>query len=624
MEGPQRKLIDTVSPLLYDGDLMAAAKVLAEWSKTRQPTRMLDAKHLCQSLVDWCLQRDHYADAAMLLWTPNMFTPLPRSTQLIWDAIDGYSSIFLMGASSMSKSYSSGVYFMLDWLRDPEYTTVTVIGPTEDHLNRNLFSHLTRLHREATIQIPGTVGELYIGLDRRDQRGGISGVVMPRGPKAAGKLQGAKRFQRSVPHPQFGVQSRLRALLDEIENIPGSVWSDLDNLSSNIDAEAESVEGLKIVGAFNPKDITGPVAKRAEPPKSWKNIDLDGDEVWTSVRGWRVVRLDAEKSENVITGDQIFPGLQTKRGLETLVQSTGGIESAGYLTFGRAMYPGESMFYSVIPTTSLLDWEGNFVWLQKPRRVCGVDLALEGGDSAVAALGWYGTAIGMNLAPTPAHPQGRTVMFVNSAGNTINRPALQASHLRRLPKGPTMRMAANIREMCVEQGVMPEWLMLDRTGNGAGVHDVLRETWSPEVKGVNYSESASELKIIEEESDVARVLYDRVYSELWFAESKWFEFNLMKVDPSMDYRDDLYKQLIDRRYDPRVTCRVESKRDWRKRQSDDVSPNEADALGLLLHAVRIESKVVPSGLTSSSAHSYEEYDSNDPLPCDVTNTFEDL
>lgn len=139
MEGPQRKLIDTVSPLLYDGDLMAAAKVLAEWSKTRQPTRMLDAKHLCQSLVDWCLQRDHYADAAMLLWTPNMFTPLPRSTQLIWDAIDGYSSIFLMGASSMSKSYSSGVYFMLDWLRDPEYTTVTVIGPTEDHLNRNLF-----------------------------------------------------------------------------------------------------------------------------------------------------------------------------------------------------------------------------------------------------------------------------------------------------------------------------------------------------------------------------------------------------------------------------------------------------------------------------------------------------
>jgi hypothetical protein len=623
-EGPQRELIDAVALLLYEGAIMEAGTMLAKWAKTRKPTRMLDAKLLCQSLVDWCLVRDHYADAAKLLWTPNMFSPEPRSTQMIWDAIDTNSCIFLMGASSMSKSYSSGVYFMLDWLRDPEYTTVTVIGPTEDHLNRNLFSHLTRLHREATIPLPGTIGELFIGVDRRDRRGGLSGVVMPRGPKAAGKLQGAKRFQRSRPHPQFGVQSRLRALLDEIENIPGSVWSDLDNLTSNIDAEPDAVEGLKIVGAFNPKDISGPVAKRAEPAKFWKNVDLEEDEVWTSARGWRVVRLDAEKAENVLEGRLIYPGLQTARGLDKLRESTGGVDSAGYLTFGRAMFPGESMYYSVVPTTSLMEWEGEYIWLEKPRRVCGIDLALEGGDAAVAALGYFGTAIGINLSKSPAHPAGRTVMFENNKGQSISRPALQLTHLRRLPKAPTMEMARNVKALCVEQGVMPQWIMLDRTGNGSGVHDVLRETWSPEVRGINYSESASQLKLVEEEADVAKVLYDRVYSELWFGLSKWFEFSLMKVHPSMDYRDDLYRQLIDRRYDPRVTCRVESKRDWKKRQSEDISPNEVDAVGLLLHAVRMEAKIVPSGLTTSSSGVYEEHELDSPLPCDVTNTFEEL
>lgn len=598
---------------------MDAGILLSRFSGCKKPTRRQDASALCWSLVNWCLQRDHYADAAMLLWTPNMFTPLPRSTQMIWDAIDGFSFSFLMGASSMSKSYSCGVYFMLDWLRDPEYTTVTVIGPTEDHLNRNLFSHLTRLHREATIPLPGTIGELFIGLDRRDRRGGLSGVVMPRGPKAAGKLQGAKRFQRSKPHPVFGVQSRLRALLDEIENIPGSVWSDLDNLSSNVDPDPNEVEGLKIVGAFNPKDITGPVAKRAEPAKFWKNISLDADEVWTSARGWRVVRLDAEKSENVTTGEVVFPGLQTKHGLETLAMTSGGKDSAGYLTFGRAMFPDESMYYSVVPTTSLIDWEGEFIWAGKPKKALGVDLALEGGDAAVGTVGLFGTAVGVKLAPSPAHPSGKVVMFVNKAGNPINRPAAQAERQVRFPKAATMEMAAAIREFCVREGVMPDWVMLDRTGNGAGVHDVLKKTWSPDIRGVNFSERASDLKIVEEEIDVASVLYDRVYSELWFAVGKWCEFGLLKILGGLKETDVIYKQLIDRRYDPRVTCRVESKKDWKRRQSDDVSPNEADSLCLFLHAIRMTSRVVPSGLSLATGEDYIESDVVGALPIDPTN-----
>jgi hypothetical protein len=620
VDGPQRELIDRVALKLYDGDMMGGAHLCSSYSKSSKPARMAQAAELCWTLVDWCLQRDHYADAAKLLWTPNMFTPEPRSTQMVWDALDGYSFTFLMGASSMSKSYSCGVYFMLDWLRDPEYTTVTVIGPTEDHLNRNLFSHLTRLHRESTIPLPGTIGELFIGLDRRDRRGGLSGVVMPRGPKAAGKLQGAKRFQRSRPHPQFGVQSRLRALLDEIENIPGSVWSDLDNLSSNVDPDPNEVEGFKIVGAFNPKDITGPVAKRAEPPKLWKNVDLDTDEVWTSSRGWRVVRLDAEKCENVLQNKVLFPGLQTKHGLATLAKTSGGVDSAGYLTFGRAMFPGESMYYSVIPTTSLHDWEGTPIWVSKPRKVAGVDLALEGGDAAIMTIGLWGTAMGIEYPVSPRNPKGLKQMFVNSSGRSINRPALMAERQIRLPKAPTMEMAKAVREACIHEGVMPEWVMLDRTGNGAGVHDVLKTTWSPDIKGVNYSESSSDLKIIEEEEDVAYELYDRSYSEQWFAGGKWAEFGILKIQPGFLDADIIYKQLIDRRYDPRVKCRVESKRDWRRRQSEDVSPNEADSFLLLVHAVRMASRVVPSGLTTSEGGAYEgETESFAPLPVDSIN-----
>lgn len=619
-EPVRRQLLDQVAALLYEGDWLPAARQVADFTGVKSPRNNRDAVKLCWELVEWCLSRNHYADAARLLWRPNIFTPEPRSTQMVWDAIDGYCSIFLMGASSMSKSYSCGVYFMLDWVRDPDYTSVLVVGPTEDHLARNLFPHLTRLHREASLPMPGEVSEMFIGKDRRNQSAGICGVVIPRGPRAAGKLQGAKRFQRSAPHPQFGGRSRLRALLDEIENIPSGVWSDLDNLTSNIDSSPDSVEGLKIVGAFNPKDITSPVAQRAEPPQGWRKLDPDKDEVWTSKRGWRVARLDAEKSENVLQGKEVYPGLQTQIGLAKLAQSCGGKETAGYYTFGRALYPLETMFYAVVSPAVLTEWEGEYLWLAKPRPVAGVDVALEGVDTCTMALGWYGTAMGYKDA------DGKKVLWQTDNGISIARPALQLASFFRFPKGPTMVMAKAVREALEANGVLPQWAMLDRTGNGAGVHDVLRETWNPDIQGANGSESASNLKIIEEDLDIASVLYDRTYSEVWFALSKWFEFGLMKVMPGLPESEALHRELVDRRFEPRVKNRVEAKKDWRRRQSEDISPDYADAAGLLLHCVRKASRVVPSGVTTGGRGgvSPEMEGIFVPLPCDSASRFEDL
>jgi hypothetical protein len=619
----RKEFLDVVAEELYRGEWLSAGKIIAEFTKTRAPKNARSAIHTCWDLVKWCLERDHYADAARLLWRPNIFTPLPRSTQMVWDAIDGYCSVLLMGASSMSKSYSCGVLFALDWVRDPEYTTILVVGPTEDHLNRNLFPHLTRLHREATLPMPGEVGEMFIGLDRRNRSAGISGVVIPRGPRAAGKLQGAKRFQRSVPHPIFGGRSRLRVLLDEIENIPSGVWSDLDNLTSNIDV-AEGAEGLKIVGAFNPKDVTCAVAQRAEPEGGWKKLDPDKDEVWTSKRGWRVVRLDAEKSENVLENREIYPGLQTRNGLEKLAQSCGGKETAGYFTFGRALYPLESMHYSVVSPTVLSEWEGEFIWLTKPTPVAGVDVALEGVDTCMISLGYWGTSLGYLRPPDDLHPAGRKVLWKTDKGVSYVRPAVQISKIIRLPKAATVKMAQAIRRELELHGVRPEWAMLDRTGNGAGVHDVLRETWNPDIRGLNFSESASDFKILEEDLDIAKVLYDRVYSEVWFALSKWCEFGLMKVMPGLPEADSLYHELIDRRYDPRAKCSVEPKKIWRRRQSEDISPDYADSAGLLLHCVRAVSRVVPSAFTTG-AGGHNSADRPPPvLPIDSICRFDDL
>ena len=84
-----------------------------------------------------------------------------------------------------------------------------------------------------TIPLPGTVGKLFIGMDAKERKGSITGVVVPLGKKAAGRLQGVKRDPRKKPHHIFGKLSRMFVFLDEIANIPIGIWRDIDNVMSN-------------------------------------------------------------------------------------------------------------------------------------------------------------------------------------------------------------------------------------------------------------------------------------------------------------------------------------------------------------------------------------------------------
>lgn len=600
IDADRARLVRQVAGHLREEQRVEAARLVLDFSGLPVPKNFASEAAIMEplwALLQWCLSNDYYEEAAFLLWGPRLFNAKPRSTQMIWKAIRDSSQVLLIGASSMSKTFSAGVYFFLDWLRDPEYTSIKVVGPTEPHLSDNLFSHLVSLHRSSAIPLPGEIGDLFIGMDLRQRRSSIIGVVMPRGQAKAGKLQGVKRFPRKVPHPKFGRLSRLRILLDEIEKIPLGVWSDLDNVLSNI-GESGGEEGLKIVGAYNPSDLTLPVAQRAEPPSGWDSFDLETDETWTSRRGWSVVRLDAHKCENVVRGTEIFPGLQTKQGLEALARSAGGTDSPAYYTFGRGAYPPRGTNYGIIPPTLLSAAKGRFVWYDTPRSAAGIDLALEGGDMPTVALGLWGISTGVKIPPSTHFPNGREIAFQQP------RLALQLDRIFTLEPGDTISIARQIRSMAVNLRLSAEWIMLDSTGNGAGVRDLVKDIWSPEIRGVNYTESATRKKIMQEDADVPYDIYDRLYTELWFATRKWIEFGVLRIAPEVE-SEDLFTQLTSRLYKQQgKKAQIESKRNYSLRGFK--SPDKADALTLLVHAVRVASEVSPSmlGPTTEEADSF--------------------
>lgn len=616
----KRELVNRVSPLLHTGKTIDAARMVLEAAGRQDPIKdKTEAYNVLMPLLHYCLNNGGMEEAAELLWGPTLFTPKPESTKRVWRAFDDNDFILLMGAASMSKSYSMGVRLMLEWIRDPEYTTVQVIGPSENHLEDNLFSHLVELHRSSTIPLPGQIGKLFIGIDPRKRRGAIRGVVVPLGKKSAGRIQGTKRFPRKKAHPIFGVLSRMFIFLDEMVNIPKGIWKDIDNVLANATGDG----GLKVAGAFNPSDSQDEVGRRCEPIGGWGQFDADADFDWLSSRGWRVVRLDAKFSENVHAGKKIYEGLQTLEGFNLIIANSGGTDSQGYWTMARGCFPPIGVSMAVVPGGMLNKLKGEFIWQVTPDECAGIDLALQGKDSAYLAKGKFGIAAGIKLPPSLDFPKGIEIFFKDVRGRNAPRWALQLEALFKMPKGDGPTMAETIIKLCRQLSIKPEWVCLDKTGNGEVVYDLIKHNWSGAVHAVNYSESATDRKIMVEDTNTPYDLYDRIQSELWFAMKKFIEFDIMKCLPSVE-TSELYPQISGRWFRANgKKSKVEPKDDYQLRTSSR-SPDEADAVTLLVHAARLGAQVMFAMTPeNSTADGYEDDDFSSDRT-DVSNQFESL
>ncbi len=585
--GPLSDFVKDVALPLHLGNRATAANAVAEYlginDHTDKPVAVRNdqqANDLLSVFLQYLLDRQRYVDAATLLWTPSLFSGDPRSVRMIWDSVFRNVATAVPGASSMGKSYDLGVWCYLDWRRDPYYTNVQIVGPSEGHLERNLFSHLAKLHRNAAIPGPGELIQLGLTLDAVQRDSGIFGLVVPVGKRAAGRLQGVKVIPRAKAHPQFGKMSRLRVMLEEAENIPIGIWEDTVNILSN----ARGVEQFKMFAAFNPKDRNSPCAQRVEPVDGWNSVELETSEHWKSKRGWSVVRLDAYRSENVTTGQEVFAGLQTKEGLEISIKNAGGVGTAGYYTFARGWYPAQGVDLAVIPQHLMTDAYGIYEFAESPRMVGAVDVALEGGDSAIFAMGRLGLASGWRRPPVEGK-QSPLEIFKDQFGQPTRREVLQLDQLFTMPKGDTMKLVTEIKRICQGAYIKGSALGVDRAGNGAGVHDVLVATFSADVRGVNGSMSPTERKIMEEDQRLPADAYANLLSEIWFSTGKFLEFGFLKINPSIP-QDPLVSELTGRQFPHAgAKVKVESKKDYKSRGNK--SPDRADAVTILVFVARM-------------------------------------
>jgi hypothetical protein len=560
-----------------DNGIVYAAQYIIQHASDASPDAEVelsrkDAREIVLNFVQHLLNNDQFEAAATILWGPMVYDWRPMASRDTWRCLFEHDKLLIQGAGAMGKTFGAAAWFLLDWMRDPYYTCIKVVSLTAEHAQRNVFAAIKNFYTTALVKPEFDGAETLVKSIQanNDSKNGIHLVAVPKGDSGTGTLRGFHPSPRAKVDPIWGRMSRTHVVLDEAEEVPAGVWEGLQNILSAADTEGAKGR-IKIFAASNPKDRTSEFGKRCEPVRGWGSVDCEDDFEWESRDGWHVLRLDAARCENVIEKRIIFPGLQTHEGY-TAYESKG--KTAEYYTMARGFFPQEGIAMSIITPSMMDNSMGNVRFIGPVVPLAAFDLALEGNDSVVCSFGRFGLSDGW----TPM--SGQFIEFKSP------RTVLQLDSQITFPKAATLEQTYNIVKFCKNMKIAPNWLCVDRTGNGAGIHDSLKTLFGEEVLGVNYSWAATDTHILGDDSQKASELYNGVVTELLFGLAKYLEFEYLKISPGFR-NEHLVRQATGRRYmqKGKGMVRVESKKDYVKRTRQP-SPDALDSLSMLVFLMR--------------------------------------
>lgn len=482
-----------------------------------------EAIQVLQALEGNLAEAGRHAEVAVLLWGDGMFDSRPSVVRKVFEKVHNNHKLIILGGSSLSKTFSCGVYFYLEWRRDPYWTAVKLAAPSEDHLYTNLFSHLVALHRGAVIpmtdddanKVRVNETDLFISMADALPEMRIQGVLCKQNQISAGALRGHKpKPYRKPHHPKYGNSTRIFILIDECTQVSPGAFLDIATTEASIDPAMDTV---KIVMPCNPEGITYKIVEMAEPEDGWDPGQVDTLYEWTSKQGYPVLRLDGKRFENIVQRRTIYPRMLTYGAFLGFLKA--GEHSATYWAKGRGFPPLKDNAYTIIPPSWVQSQRGDPIYVGDVDNIAALDTALAGADKAILGVGRWGEAAGWTKA------NGEVEWFVNRADPTqrITKHVMVIDQLFQLPKtNSTVEIVQEVMGRCKQMGIPPENVVMDSGGNAAGVWSHAKSFWG-DVLGVSNGQAASETKVLSDDLLTAYEQYHLKATELWFAFKRWLD-----------------------------------------------------------------------------------------------------
>tara|TARA_R100001443_G_scaffold5616_6_gene14373 strand:- start:313 stop:1659 length:1347 start_codon:yes stop_codon:yes gene_type:complete len=403
----------------------------------------------------------------------------------------------------------------------------------------------------APIKIRDSIGNAAYVDERENliERAGLSLIAAEKSKtrEAVGKFIGIK-------------QKRVILIGDELSELSEAILNaGLTNLSKN--------PFFQMIGMSNPNSRFDAFGVWSEPKDGWESVDIQTADEWDTKWGGKYIRLDGERSPNVLLGETKYPWLPTAEKLEE-DRILLGTESRGYMRMIRAVFFDSDETTGIYAESELTNCGamGKIEWEGKPTMVAGIDPAFtNGGDRTILSIAEVGYA-----------RNGQYVcQFVDAVH--LNDDATNKA----VPR--TYQIVQQIIDHCKRKGVSPENVAVDATGAGAPFCDVLAGEWSPNFMRVTFGGKASDKRVSMNSQLTGEELYTNRVSELWFVGKE-----LMRTRQIYGISSDLAQEMCARNYDMiksgSLKVKIESKPDFKARFGR--SPDLADAAFLALDCAR--------------------------------------
>jgi len=505
-----------------------------------------------------CTRFDHYKYIADHLFPSHEWHPW-RERQI--RSLLDYKATAWTGCAASGKTFTAAEYAVIWWLCDPWNSTVVLTTTTKEMLRKRVWSYIQAMYSELPEKPGNMVDSRMTWCSREaDFKHAIFGLAVKDGntANACAMIQGIHA-------------KRVLLIIDEATATPEGIFEATANMAAN--------EQFQMLVIGNPQSQTGdPHGRFCEPKDGWNSVTLEDDE-WETVMQITgdhgiCVRFDGDKSPNMAY-DKVtkFPYLVTSKQMENARQRLGA-NSPLYWKFYKGFWPPSGLTLNVwdIGLVNKMDAKHGHLFTGARKTVIGAcDPAFGGGDRAIIRFAEVGEV----------QEKG----FLGIELRAVESLELDMAQAEDYPIH--YQLADQIIAWAKKEGCEPQNFGLDATGEGGGLYDILRKTWSKRVIGVEFGGAPSDRNVSAADDRACKDVYDRRVTELWFQSKEFLESGQLRgLDtPTID-------EFCNREYEVKKNkIRLETKDEMKARYTR--SPDMADTVAVLTEVAR-QIGVMPS------------------------------
>jgi len=483
-----------------------------------------------------------------------MFERNPWSEYLVREAIKN-KYLAIGGAANSAKSHTMAGYAIIKWMCDPANTLVMITSTTLTEARKRIWGSVIKLMSVIEDIAPCKI---------RDSIGSIA-YVNNNGTlfDSAGLslIAGEKSRTREAVGKFIGIKAPTVIVIgDELSELsPAIIEACMSNLSKN--------DRLEVKAMSNPNSRFDAFGDWATPKDGWDSVNVLGDYEWKTSRGGKYIRLNGEKSPNILAGKVLYSYLPKAEQLEE-DRAVMGPESRGYMRMVKAVFFDSDDDEVIYTPQEIVNGGGTAkaVWSGRPELVAGLDPGFtNGGDRTVLHVGH----VGYETSGSFTFELGRHFLLFDDASD------------KSTPR--TYQIVQQVKKLCDKLGIAPANLAVDSTGAGAPFCDVLAGEWSNKFLRVSFGGKPTDKRVSEMHQKCGDELFTNRASELWYVGKE-----LLRTKQLKGISTEFAGEIVGRGYEMRkhgsLKVQIESKEEYKKRLGK--SPDIADAGFLALDAAR--------------------------------------